>query len=513
MSFCSILFLGEDMPRTEPSEDPSFFEDLNLDQVADALLAGRETYNLRPFFRMPLQDVDSVVYRHEIFRDLEQGPVFEAIATFAESMRIIRDALDATAKLYYTHERERWVVDASSRYCQAVTNLSSELNRLPLASRGLLALRTFLADYQKSSEFRGLVADIDQIREKLAAISYAVLIDGNRLTVRDPQNEGDLVAAIHETFARFRYGAPKSYLLKFSDRLGMNGIEAKVLEFVARLHPDVFGELDRFAEQHSEFIHPIVRQFNREVQFYLAYIEYARIFEAAGLPMCYPDVRIDNKTVHADDAFDVALARRLIEAGEDVVCNSFELHGNERVFVVSGPNQGGKTTFARTFGQLHYLAALGCQVAGRGAAAHLFDAIFTHFERQEDPMALRGKLEDDVIRIHEILEQATPNSVIILNEIFASTTARDASVLGRQVLDRVLELDALCVCVTFIDELSTLSEKTVSMVSLVNPANLDVRTYKLARRPADGLAYAVSLAEKYSLTYGQLRARLSGDRA
>lgn len=214
MSFCSILFLGEDMPRTEPSEDPSFFEDLNLDQVADALLAGRETYNLRPFFRMPLQDVDSVVYRHEIFRDLEQGPVFEAIATFAESMRIIRDALDATAKLYYTHERERWVVDASSRYCQAVTNLSSELNRLPLASRGLLALRTFLADYQKSSEFRGLVADIDQIREKLAAISYAVLIDGNRLTVRDPQNEGDLVAAIHETFARFRYGAPKELSAK-----------------------------------------------------------------------------------------------------------------------------------------------------------------------------------------------------------------------------------------------------------------------------------------------------------
>ncbi|HTX03581.1 MAG TPA: hypothetical protein VMD07_07855, partial [Candidatus Acidoferrales bacterium] len=221
----------------------------------------------------------------------------------------------------------------------------------------------------------------------------------------------------------------------------------------------------------------------------------------------------DSKAVKAENTFDLALARRLIDADEEVVCNSFELHGDERVFVVSGPNQGGKTTFARTFGQLHYLAALGCKVAGYAVRTHRFDAIFTHFERQEDPSALRGKLEDDILRIHDILERATSDSVIILNEIFASTTVRDAGVLARRVLDRILDLDALCVCVTFIDELSTISKKTVSMVSLVDAANPDVRTYKLARRPADGLAYAVSLAEKYSLTYGQLRARLSDGRA
>jgi len=508
VNFSSILFLGDDPARVEPGADPPFFVDLNLDQVIDAVLGGREAYDLRPFFRTPLRTVDSVLYRHEIFHDLEQGAAFEAVSTFAASMRVIRDALNATAKLSYTHERERWVVDASSRYCEAVRDLLDELQRLPIASRGLLAFRAFLADYQRSDDFRNLAADIDRICKRLASITYAVLIDGNRFTVRDPSGEGNLVTAIHETFARFRYGAAKSYLLKFPERLGMNGIEAKVLEFVALLHPDVFDELDRFAAEHADFIDPVVGQFDREVQFYLSYIEYVRRFEAAGLPTCYPSVSIDDKTVRADDAFDVALARRLIEADEKVVSNSFELHGDERVFVVSGPNQGGKTTFARTFGQLHYLAALGCRVAGRAATAHLFDAIFTHFERQEDPLALRGKLEDDIIRVHDILEQATSNSVIILNEIFASTTVRDAGVLARRVLDRILELDALCVCVTFIDELSTISEKTVSVVSLVDPANLNVRTYKLARRPADGLAYAVSLAEKYSLTYEQLRARL-----
>jgi len=95
-----------------------------------------------------------------------------------------------------------------------------------------------------------------------------------------------------------------------------------------------------------------------------------------------------------------------------------------------------------------------------------------------------------------------------MNEIFNSTSLSDAIFLSTNILKRIIEMDSICICVTFIDELATLSDTSVSMASNVNPNNVAERTYKIVRRPPDGLAYAVSIAEKYRLTPMQLRERL-----
>jgi DNA mismatch repair protein MutS len=489
-------------------DEPAFFRDLNLDRVVADILAGREEYGLNAFFYRLLTTADAVAYRHEVLHDLERSEIRLAVAAFSDAMRAVRAALERSRKAFYDKQRERSTLDALTAYCAGVRALAAALRDGQPASRGLTSFLQFLEGYGATAAFRELAERSDILVKDLAALRYSVLVDGLAVTVRADTDRSDYGAEVHAAFARFDEGPGKSYRVERALTSSMNHVEAKIVDFVAQLYPQPFEQLHDLFASTEGFLNETIVRFDREIQFYLSVLEYLDPLGAIGSDFCYPTIAAADDEIFARAAFDVALAHKLQEAGAGVVLNDLRLNRGERIVIVTGPNQGGKTTFARACGQLFYFAALGVPVPAAQAQLPLADRILTHFEREERLVTLQGKLENDLVRIRDILAVATSQSLIIMNEIFTSTTVRDAIVLSKRIAERISTLGATCIWVTFVEEIASFGSEVASMVATVDPDDPSRRTLRVVRGPATGRSYALSLAKKYGLDGDTLRERM-----
>ena len=504
--FVSLLWRAE-AEANEAARAPDCFHDLALEGFVAGLIAGREQHALAPLYWAPLIEIGAVHHRQAVVRDLLDDWIARICEAFTDAMQRVRDGFVQADRHRHELQKRRLLLAALERYCEGVSTLADTLGRCSLSSSGLRALDDFLFALVRSDAFGALRRETEAVAAGLAAVRYDVKVYGGGLRVERRGQGHDQGAEVETLFAKFRQGAPAERPPEPRDAPGLNSIEEVILEFVARLQPELFDRMAVLAEGARAALDLTLCRIDREFQFFLAYRDAIAPLRRAGLRFCLPTVTRE-KAVSSRDGFDVALATRLVREGTPVVTNGFDLAAGERILLVSGPNQGGKTTFARAFGQMHHLASLGLPVPGSAATLHLADAVFTHFEREESVVDQRSKLEDDLVRVRDLLGAATPASVIVLNEIFSSTTLDDAVFLAGEVLRRVVALDVLCVLVTFLDELVALSPTIVSAVSTVVPDDPARRTFEIVRRPADGRSYALAIAEKHRLTYAALSDRL-----
>jgi hypothetical protein len=304
LTFTSILFeRSEDRSGDDAIAAPAFFGDLNCDQIVNAVTAGRDEYNLKPFFQTCLHRIGAIKYRQEVMQDLKEVSLYQQIGSFAQTMREIRAHLTRVQKLHYREQQQAWFLDAVEVYCEAITSLAKVLCSSEVNSRGFLGFR----DYASSARFESLLSEAKRLRANLGALEYCVQVRGNSFTVRKHEGESDYSEEVLATFEKFKQGAVTDYTVKFKASDEMNHIEAKILEFVAKLHPEVFIALNDFCTTNGNFVDRTIAVFDREVQFYVAYLEHAAVLQRAGLQFCYPSICENIEEIQNYGGFDIGL--------------------------------------------------------------------------------------------------------------------------------------------------------------------------------------------------------------
>ena len=287
-------------------------------------------------------------------------------------------------------------------------------------------------------------------------ITYQVRVKGPRVEVSRYDGEPDYSAEIEKTFERFRQGAVKDYRVTYRTWPGDEPRRRADLDLVARLFGDEFSRADRLLPRACRVRgpgDPPVRP-RAAVLPGLPGLHQAAAVGRARLLL--PGSPPRSKEIFARDTFDLALAAKLTAGGSRSSPTSSTWQGRNASSSSPGRTRAARPRSPGPSASCTTWLAPAARSPAAQPALYLYDQIFTHFEREEDLAELtRQAGRRPAPDPESAAGRPPPDSIVIMNEIFTSTTVADALFLGEKVLAKVIELDLLCVYVTFIDELAS----------------------------------------------------------
>jgi hypothetical protein len=189
----------------------------------------------------------------------------------------------------------------------------------------------------------------------------------------------------------------------------------------------------------------------QELAFYVGCVNLHERLTQKGETICLPDPAApEDRQLSFRGLYDACLTLNL---DRRVIGNDANADG-KTLIIVTGANQGGKSTFLRSVGLAQLMMQCGMFVSAQSFRSSLCTGLFTHYKREEDATMKSGKFDEELSRMSEIVDHLSLHALILLNESFAATNEREGSEIGRQIITALADRGIRIVCVTHLHEMA-----------------------------------------------------------
>lgn len=414
-----------------PSIEQVLIQDLELNTLFEAMALGDKFLfqTAHQAVLSSLRDPETILYRQGVLADCLRNP-----AVVREIYRIPIESIE--------NQKRHWM-GIFSRYPSGI--LSSAVEMLEMFVVLLKKLRAIADEHAHQFQSEGFTRFFSMIQQELDD-DYLALVDEHLQELRF--RKGVLLSA---ELGKGNEGANHTLRRPNDpDKNWFRRVLTRSPEYSFALHPRddhgarALGELkDRVinlvanaAAQSADHIDAFLDALRQELAFYIGCLNLSEQLAEMEEPIAFPLPLAAGERHHSfTNLYDVCLA---LTMKQHVVGNDVEAEGKDLV-IITGANQGGKSTFLRSIGLAQLMMQCGMFVPAESFSANLCEGLYTHFKREEDASMESGKLDEELGRMSVLVDRLTPDSMVLFNESFAATNEREGSEIARQVTCALLE--------------------------------------------------------------------------
>jgi hypothetical protein len=470
-----------------PDNEPDLTRDLGLETLFGAMARGDEfLFDVaRRAVLSGLADPAAIGYRQRVLADcLAQAPVAREIYDLAV------EAVTGSKKIYRgifmqsPDSTLRWSVEAMQLFVGILRRLRhiADTCAADFRSEGFTVLFATLARELGDDYFLAVEEHLQQLRFRDGVLVSAELGSGNKgsnYVLRLPEQ------ARQGWLRRISGNRSSAYTLRINPR------DESGFRTLAELRNRGIDLAANALAQSSDHILSFLTLLRCELGFYIGCLNLEEQLAQKGEPLCFPvPMAAAWPALSCRGLYDVGLSLR---TGPRAVGNDVDADGKSLV-MITGANQGGKSTFLRSIGLAQLMMQCGMRVAAESFAGSVCERLFTHCKREEDATMNSGKLDEELSRMSEIADGATASSMVLFNESFAATNEREGSEIARQIIRALTESGVRAVFVTHFYDLA----------HSLYLRHADTALFLRAERQADGQrTFRLTAGEPLPTSYGQ----------